>query len=270
MDGDWDQSTAMRKTSCRLRLISDASKARKASWSCLVTAQVNVLLCAQRVASASRRAVCVCKRTWALRLTFPPVLAWSGCQDIVRFWQLHHTTSTYSASILQAPVSDREYAEAPNTYADRDLLVRTIAACEAQIAAGDGAFFPPPATIREMYGGTPVSVSAERWVSMVARGGKEDFFSSDLTEEEMARAFCGMKAAAERQDRAKAKSLILVGGSDECVPDRIDKEKLVQRMARHAGPGAEGRVLEGANHNIEDVEAQRTFVDMVIDLIKGL
>ena len=121
-----------------------------------------------------------------------------------------------------------------------------------------------------MYGGTPVSVSAERWVSMVKRGGKEDFFSSDLTEEEMARAFSGMKMAAERRNGANAKSLILVGGSDECVPDRIDKDELVQRMARYAGPGAVGRVLEGANHNIEDVDVQHAFVDMVVDFVKGL
>ena len=99
--------------------------------------------------------------------------------------------------ILQAGCSDREFGETlPATAA-------TLAAARELVADGRGEDLLPRSAIWE---GIPIT--ARRYCSLYGKGGEDDMFSSDLTDEEM-----GGVLGALRPFR----SLILMSGDDEVL-----------------------------------------------------
>ncbi|KAL9250568.1 UPF0613 protein PB24D3.06c-like protein, partial [Drosera capensis] len=98
----------------------------------------------------------------------------TGCQDIVHYMRTNAACSrAVRASILQAPVSDREYrANLPETAAMIDLA-------SAMISEGRGSELMP----REANPDSPIT--AYRYHSLCAYMGDDDMFSSDLSDDQL-------------------------------------------------------------------------------------
>jgi len=152
----------------------------------------------------------------------------TGCQDIVHY--LQHGRSDLVARVrvvaLQAPVSDRESATL--CHGCHETLDEHKAALEANLqharqlcdSAGSGgdemmpraAFWAP--------------ITAQRYLDLLDRNGLDDYFSSDLTDDELR----------ERLGHVSTKSLqaCLVAGSgaDEYVPATVAIEPLLHRLCR--------------------------------------
>jgi hypothetical protein len=104
-------------------------------------------------------------------------------------------------------------------------------------------------------------ITAYRWHSLIAEGGDDDFFSSDLDDETLAKKFGNLSRP----------TLIMPSENDEMVPQTIDKWDLLQRWT-HAAP--DGMVSDlsglnpGADHALSEDRSQRWFVERVIDFVK--
>lgn len=136
---------------------------------------------------------------------------------------------------------------------------------------------------------TPASItpiSANRWYSLSSskKDGKEDYFSSDLSEEQYRAAFAPFRSTGREL-------LMLYCGEDEHVPRRVDKEALLGKFVQAAtsetrsGEGTEGRekgkgkessnagqsaILEGADHGLSDEKVQDEFIERVCAFVGGL
>ncbi|KAG7347420.1 DUF1749 domain containing protein [Nitzschia inconspicua] len=99
----------------------------------------------------------------------------TGCQDAVYF--LKHGPNDLRSMIrlvaLQAPVSDREDAMLQDTFAAK------LDHAQALVQEGKGQEMLP-----RSYFWAPIT--AQRFVDLQAKGGMDDFFSSDFTDEELA------------------------------------------------------------------------------------
>lgn len=188
-----------------------------------------------------------------------------GCQDIIRLFQLHSSETSYDGAILQAPVSDREFA---TFYTAEEDIAKTIEGAEEQVKAGGGSYPLHWELLKIItdYKDYKDPISAERWLSLISKKGKEDFFSSDLTDEELYDIFRG--------PRLSGKPIhFLLGEKDECYPQSIDIQNLLDRfmhaMRDSKGP-ASGQVLAKATHSIEDEKVQQEFISIILDFIKNL
>lgn len=172
----------------------------------------------------------------------------TGCQDAVRYVnQQHERVIPAHGVILQAPVSDREYLSMVGETEDR------IHICKNMIKKGQG----EDIAFRD-EDGTPVT--ARRFLSLATKGGDDDYFSSDFSREVLE----GKLGAV-----ASMPTLVLLSGSDECVPEAIDPQKTRHRFAavlRH--PLSKAEVIEGANHSLKGHEVEA--VDAMIDFVKSL
>jgi hypothetical protein len=191
----------------------------------------------------------------------------SLCQDIVNFFRFFRTRQSpvsrglVVAAILQAPVSDREYLAA---HMDPILLERSILHASALITAGQDDQ-PMPLDLTTGFPG--VVISAKRWHSLAAKGGYEDFFSSDLSPEVLRSTFSVFNGT--------RKVHFLLGEEDETYPDYIgDKHLLAEKFATalpdHEGVSTMVSVIPGANHQVSDQRARDKFVELVLDDVKSL
>lgn len=188
-----------------------------------------------------------------------------GCQDIVRLFQLHGQTTTYDACILQAPVSDREYAVDTTPTGD---LEKTVAAAKEQSKAGGGAF-PLPWQALDIINEDQQykdPISADRWLSLVTKGGKEDFFSSDLEANALEDIFAGLR-------NSKKPLLFLMSGRDECIPKHVDLSSLTDRFVKAASSesaNVRGEILPSAGHSVEDEQGRKDLIRCVMDFVKSI
>ena len=155
----------------------------------------------------------------------------TGCQDAVTYVRDrgHHGGVPLAAAVLQAPVSDREYA------ATLSETPRDLAAAQALVEAGRGDECLPP---RAVFG---VPVSAERYVSLYAEGGADDMFSSDLSDAQLSALLGHMSGTP---------ALLLFSGKDEYVPKSVDVGTLAPRIARAMGPFAQVAVVPEGDHAV--------------------
>lgn len=175
---------------------------------------------------------------------------------------MHYLTSSgyeerpkIDGAILQAPVSDREalvISLPPGAY-ERGCL-----AAAALVAAGKGEEILPSS---ETSGFFPSPVCARRWLSLASphHDGEDDYFSSDLSDSQLEKTFGSLKG--------KSKLSILYSGSDEYVPDFVDKEALVSKwvgIVEKGGGEVDERsgVVLGATHNLEG-DSQDVVGDLV-------
>lgn len=170
----------------------------------------------------------------------------TGCQDVMEYLTSagNDTRAPIDGGIIQAPASDREaivMAMDPAVYAE------SCAVAQAMVASGDGKEILPS---REMKGFSLVPVSANRWLSLASpnHDGDDDYFSSDLTDEQLMKSFGALPA--------RSPLCILISGSDEYMPKTIDKADLVKRWIGFVKKGKgkadeeNSGVLEGASHNL--------------------
>jgi alpha-beta hydrolase superfamily lysophospholipase len=93
--------------------------------------------------------------------------------------------------------------------------------------------------------------------------GDDDFFSSDLGEEEVKRIWGGLKRPV----------LILPSEEDEWVPKGVDVEGLLRTWMTACGEGIASEeigVIPGANHRVDEEEGQKWMAERVIRFLKWL
>lgn len=166
--------------------------------------------------------------------------------------------------ILQAGVSDREFlvsALPAAKMASAASLARNWA------ADGRGGDVLPLDATDGVFG---VSPSAQRWLSLAEKGGDDDFFSSDLDDSELARTF-GVVG------KLGTPVLCLLSGSDEYMPDTVDKDALLGRWcATVKGQGGtwspESGAVKGAGHNLmtSGEEVVSDLVSRVVRFLNGV
>lgn len=163
----------------------------------------------------------------------------TGCQDTVMYAHRHRGDAAAApllGAVLQAPVSDREWFEMMHTTPARIQL--------AQRLAGQGKL-KEVAFVATDLDGAPVS--AQRWLSLAAKGGEEDFFSSDLSNHELQDALSGLVGLP---------SLLICSGDDEYVHPKVKYLEHCDRLAEAIGDTAKVEFVQGARHSLADHKEQ--------------
>ena len=186
--------------------------------------------------------------------TFALVGHSTGCQNSIHFLRNgdDDMVARTKSVALQAPVSDREHAMMEPNYEENIGLARQMK------KGGKGeemmprfAFWAP--------------ITASRFASLQDVGGDDDFFSFDLSDEEMAERLGHVGAWGRKHS---GYLLAAYSGADEYVPDHVDKDKLLERMCSAMnGPDGAKDAKEGdkrpvatplmiatANHNLSEGE----------------
>jgi hypothetical protein len=169
--------------------------------------------------------------------------------------------------VLQAPTSDREYAEfgGDNALPQHLALARTLQQLEHQQQEDNS----EPSSEMMPRSAFWAPITAQRFLDLFEKGGADDFFSSDWTDAEL-QARLGHVSAIESLQTV----LVAFSGADESVPSHVDKRSLTERLCSAMNQHREVATplyLEGANHNLShDEQAIATFLDHVQQLLQKL
>ncbi|KAL2752611.1 hypothetical protein ACRALDRAFT_2112623 [Sodiomyces alcalophilus JCM 7366] len=176
----------------------------------------------------------------------------TGSQDCMEYTK--RTDDPVDGFILQGPASDRQAVEA---LLEPEELQESIEVAAEMIAEDRGEEMMTPEQVYNIYN----PVTAYRWHALIAKGGDDDYFSSDLDEEVVAK-FWG---------RFNKPALVLYSGEEEHAPAFIDKEALVESWKK-AGPKVHpsSGVIPGADHAITKPESQARFNEMVAAFLKDI
>ena len=144
---------------------------------------------------------------------------------------------------------------------DREIIVQTLSPAEYESACslakayvndGRGDDILPLNATKSVFDRSPVS--AQRWLSLASPGpehaGQDDYFSSDLDDKRLQHSF-------GRLGKSGARLCFLFSGSDQYVPETVDKEKLIGRWHEHIRRGGgvidEGSgIVPGASHTLKE------------------
>ena len=171
----------------------------------------------------------------------------TGCQDIMYYLtqQYENDKNTLSerpsidGAILQAGVSDREaFIETLGHENWQELLSNA----KERVAKGQGKDVLPY-SFCDIFEGTPID--ANRWVDLNEARGGEDFFSSDLNADDLAKTF----------GKVNTKLLVVFSGKDQSVPENLSKEELVDKWKKATDPkiwSEYSGVVPGATHGVDD------------------
>jgi pimeloyl-ACP methyl ester carboxylesterase len=165
----------------------------------------------------------------------------TGCQDIVTFLLGRESLEkkfNVAGVILQGQVSDRDAFDAA-VEAD-EFLPRTASALIGRPHQGD-------------------PITARRFLSLNGKQSEDDMFSSDLTQEYMAK----------RLGHVQCPALLIFSGKDEFYPRRIDVKKLAHKIAGTFKTDlVQMKILENAGHFLQGFEDELvnhvlSFLDLV-------
>lgn len=177
----------------------------------------------------------------------------TGSQDTIHYLLKHPTK--IQGGIMQAPVSDREN------------FCRLLSETEMEkmneeprklIEAGKGDDILSTEHAKFIFG-TPIT--AYRWGALIFEGGDDDYFSSDLSEETLRSTF----------GEIKTPFLIAYSGSEEFVPESVDKNALVSRWQSFSDEefwSKSSGLIPGASHNVSQKPSQEHLFKMVTEFVK--
>lgn len=173
----------------------------------------------------------------------------------------HETRPPIDGGIIQAPASDRE---AICMLLDPQIYQDSCEVAKKMIADGDGEEIVPSKGIKKIL---PAPISARRWLSLASpeRNGDDDYFSSDLTDEQLIKTFGSLPA--------RTPLCILLSGSDEYMPTTIDKARLLSRWMEIVKKGKgkvdekHSEVIEGASHTLD--ENPSVVVEQLVTRVLG-
>ncbi len=196
----------------------------------------------------------------------------TGCQDIMEYLlgKGSEEREALDGVILQGGVSDREAWE--DSYKEgekRKELEEAIKMSKELIDAGKEKEVLSPesnAVLKDMGG----PLNAYRAYSLLAKGGDDDYFSSDLSDQHFATTFGKIPKTTP--------VCFLLGSEDPYVPASIDRAALLQRWTRIIREGGgivddeDGGVIPGAHHNLDDdpEEVVQDLVRRVCGFVTGL
>ncbi|GMH32566.1 hypothetical protein BSKO_00400 [Bryopsis sp. KO-2023] len=176
----------------------------------------------------------------------------TGCQDLVRYVKQNHGNGDLpplAGAILQAPVSDREDAERyPSTIEHEEMAKKLV-------SEGKG----EEIVIRDFVTSIGTPLTANRFMALYSRKGDDDMFSSYFSEQELKELLQHMKST---------RSLVLVSGKEEYVPEWVNVVDLGGRIAQAMGPNAILKVVDDAVHNLQGHEQQG--VTIMAEFIRSL
>ncbi|GAX28541.1 hypothetical protein FisN_12Hh091 [Fistulifera solaris] len=195
----------------------------------------------------------------------------TGCQCIVHYLKTKQPPQSLPLrlAVLQAPVSDREHAAASSQYAYFLSIAQDMRQQgKLQEMMPRDAFWAP--------------ITAERYLDLQERGGKDDYFSSDYSPEELMERLQHVGLFGERQREDETSDLssrrfrccVAYSGSDEYVPDHVDKAGLTERLVDAMNHGTSSPVahplyLPHSNHNLSNHEPERTkFMEHIVQLLQ--
>lgn len=163
----------------------------------------------------------------------------TGCQDGVVYARDGARQGRLRFVVLQAPVSDREHMLSAS-----EAAPAFVEQARALVAAGKGEEMLP----REAMW---APITARRFLDLAIKEGADDFFSSDLTDEELR----------ARLGHLHVPTLFLFSGSDEYVPAHVDVPALGRRFVEACQsqgkcPLPKAVVVEGAKHSGKGHEAE--------------
>lgn len=179
----------------------------------------------------------------------------TGCQNAIHF--LKHggeIKDLVQVVALQAPVSDREDAMTRPEYKTNMDQARTLKEQgKEQEMMPRSTFWAP--------------ITAKRFLDLQEVKGGDDFFSSDLSNDELVQRLGHVGQC----DNLKA-LLVAFSGADEYVAQHVDSEDLTQRlctaMNHHRQGVAVPLYLTKGNHNLSQSPGDATmFVDKVVELL---
>ncbi|KAF2122909.1 hypothetical protein BDV96DRAFT_10342 [Lophiotrema nucula] len=203
----------------------------------------------------------------------------TGCQDIMEYLIGPNNAKSseekdgrekIDAAILQGGLSDREafgdYCEQNNTTAQLEKYVKLAG---DMVKEGRGQNLMPQSPdnpVLELFGSP---VTAYRFYSLLAEGGDDDYFSSDLSDSKISQTFGKIPK--------DVPFLLLFGEADPYVPSHVDKEALLKRWAdavKSNGGASEAAVIPKATHNLNGdaeeviqglVDRVKTFLRETVD-----
>ncbi|KAK6521349.1 hypothetical protein TWF506_001572 [Arthrobotrys conoides] len=167
----------------------------------------------------------LCISYFKIQLSRPKVVVLghsTGCQDIMyylcRLEVSQQAHGQLDGAILQAPVSDREALAA---MMGKETYERSWKHAQRLIKSGRGGEIMPAQITKDVF---DAPCSAFRWYSLTSPNmdGEDDFFSSDIGEEQLEGTFGAVVPAG-------TPLLVVYSGEDEFVPVTVDKEGLVGR-----------------------------------------
>lgn len=173
----------------------------------------------------------------------------TGSQDVIHYLVSGAQTPKIDGGILLSGISDRE-AFAVNL--PRSTYDHSVKVAQEYVDDGRGRDCLPSSITGSIF---PGPVSAKRWISLMSPGpdhaGEDDYFSSDFDDERLRGTF-GKIGGTETPIS------ILFGGSDEHVPESVDKDKLVSRWIKIIADGGgvvdeDSGVIPDATHTLNAV-----------------
>jgi hypothetical protein len=188
----------------------------------------------------------------------------TGCQDVMEYVTASGCEKRrhLDGAILQASVSDREAVLETTPKEQYDCIV-----VEARKLADSGRSEDvlPFEIAKPMFGSVPTS--AYRALSLISpdMDGDDDYFSSDLPDEKLAKTF----GKFPRQTPL----MFLFSGKDEHVSKNVDVPNMLQRWIKFVRDGGgivdevNGGIVNGATHNLNDDD--KAIVDDLCSRVTG-
>ncbi|EFQ93677.1 hypothetical protein CFE70_004790 [Pyrenophora teres f. teres 0-1] len=196
----------------------------------------------------------------------------TGCQDIMEYLvgKYHDKREPLDGVILQGGVSDREAWEdfGKEGQAKQDLADAINTARElVEKGKGSELLSREGNLVLEEMGGP---LTAYRAYSLLAKGGDDDYFSTDLSDEHFAKTFGRIPNTTP--------VCFLLGELDPYVQERVDRAALLLRWTRIIREGGgvvddeDGGVVKGAHHNLDGdpEEVVEDLVRRVCGFVAGL
>ncbi|KAF2822244.1 DUF1749-domain-containing protein [Ophiobolus disseminans] len=196
----------------------------------------------------------------------------TGCQDIMEYLVGPDAKNhpPIDGAILQGGVSDREaWDDMLKSDGEKSSFREIVETAKKMIGDGDERGILPMKGNMVAEGlGAPIT--AYRTYSLLAKGGDDDYFSTDFSDEHFGKTFGAIPA--------HTKTCFLLGGEDPYVPASVDKAALLQRWTRIIREGSgvvddtNGGVVPGAHHNLngDPEEVVQDLVKRVVGFVESV
>jgi hypothetical protein len=142
----------------------------------------------------------------------------------------------------------------------QDFFAQTLKYAEDMIVQGEKDEIMPKTLIPPIF---TSPVTAYRWHSLISKGGDDDFFSSDLSVEDLKKTF----------GKLDKPTLIMPSENDEMVPPTLDKERLFKRWVDVVPEGIVSELSglnPGADHELSEEIMRMWFTNRVMKFLKTL
>ncbi|KAI7902533.1 uncharacterized protein BX663DRAFT_511384 [Cokeromyces recurvatus] len=171
----------------------------------------------------------------------------TGSQDCYWHNKYGKTNQDIASYILQAPVSDREYFQANlenfQFYVDMAINYRR---------EGKGEELLP----RDSLFGTPIT--ANRFYSLTVKGGDDDVFSTDLSDEEIKKLY----------ENVNRPICWIYSENDEFYVNKVEKQSdVMQRFQNICSAIKETHIIPNGDHSITRKDSQIAFCKVIDDFL---